>query len=94
MSQLFALFPGNQITRQKTPELAQAARATIERRLANGGGHTGWSRAWMINFWTRLGDSDKAYENLLALLRRSTLPNLFDNHPPLVPYRDTAAAAK
>ena len=82
MSQLFALFPGNQITRQKTPELAQAARATIERRLANGGGHTGWSRAWIINFWTRLGDSDKAYENLLALLRRSTLPNLFDNHPP------------
>jgi hypothetical protein len=82
MSQLFALFPGNLITRQKTPELAQAARATIERRLANGGGHTGWSRAWIINFWTRLGDGDKAYENLLALLRRSTLPNLFDNHPP------------
>jgi alpha-L-fucosidase 2 len=82
MSQLFALFPGNQITRRKTPELAQAARATIERRLANGGGHTGWSRAWIINFWTRLGDSDKAYENLLALFRKSTLPNLFDNHPP------------
>ena len=82
MSQLFALFPGNQITPQKTPELAKAARATIERRLANGGGHTGWSRAWIINFWTRLADRDKAYENLLALLRRSTLPNLFDNHPP------------
>jgi len=82
MSQLFALFPGNQITRQKTPELAKAARATIERRLANGGGHTGWSRAWIINFWTRLADSDQAYENLLALLRKSTLPNLFDNHPP------------
>jgi alpha-L-fucosidase 2 len=82
MSQLFALFPGNQITRQRTPELAQAARATIERRLAYGGGHTGWSRAWIINFWTRLADSDKAYENLLALFRKSTLPNLFDNHPP------------
>ena len=82
MSQLFALFPGDQITRQKTPELEKAARATIERRLANGGGHTGWSRAWIINFWTRLADSDKAYENLLALLRKSTLPNLFDNHPP------------
>ena len=82
MSQLFALFPGNQITRQKTPELAKAARATIERRLANGGGHTGWSRAWIINFWTRLADSGQAYENLLALLRKSTLPNLFDNHPP------------
>jgi alpha-L-fucosidase 2 len=82
MSQLFALFPGTQITRQKTPELAKAARATIERRLANGGGHTGWSRAWIINFWTRLADSDNAYDNLLALFRKSTLPNLFDNHPP------------
>jgi alpha-L-fucosidase 2 len=82
MSQLFALFPGNQITSHGTPELARAARATIERRLAHGGGHTGWSRAWIINFWTRLDDSDKAYDNLVALLRRSTLPNLFDNHPP------------
>jgi len=82
MSHLFALFPGDQITPFKTPELAKAARATIERRLANGGGHTGWSRAWIINFWTRLADGEKAYENLAALLGKSTLPNLFDNHPP------------
>jgi alpha-L-fucosidase 2 len=82
MSHLFALYPGNQITRQNTPDLVKAARTTIDRRLANGGGHTGWSRAWIINFWTRLADSGKAYENLLALLRNSTLPNLFDNHPP------------
>ena len=82
MSHLFALFPGDQITPEKTPDLAKAARATLDRRLANGGGHTGWSRAWIINFWTRLGDSGKAYENLVALLAKSTLPNLFDNHPP------------
>jgi alpha-L-fucosidase 2 len=82
MSQLFALFPGAQITPQHTPELARAARATIERRLAHGGGHTGWSRAWIINFWARLGDGEKAHENLIALLGKSTLPNLFDNHPP------------
>src|SRR6185369_12533158 len=82
MSHLFGLFPGDQITPEKTPELARAARATLDRRLANGGGHTGWSRAWIINFWTRLGDADKGYENLTALLAKSTLPNLFDNHPP------------
>jgi len=82
MSHLFALFPGDQIMPGKTPELAAAARATLDRRLANGGGHTGWSRAWIINFWTRLGDAGKGYENLVALLAKSTLPNLFDNHPP------------
>jgi len=82
ISHLFALFPGNQITRQETPELTRAARTTIERRLASGGGHTGWSRAWIICFWARLADGEKAYENLLELLRKSTLPNLFDNHPP------------
>ena len=65
-----------------TPELAKAARALLERRLANGGGGTGWSRAWIVNDWARLEDGEQAYENLLALLRQSTLPNLFDNHPP------------
>ncbi len=82
ISHLFALHPGNQITRRGTPDLAQAARVSLERRLAAGGGHTGWSRAWVINLWARLGDGERAYENLLALLRQSTLPNLFDNHPP------------
>ena len=82
VSQLFALHPGNQITPRGTPELAKAARATLERRLANGGGHTGWSRAWIINFWARLEDGDKAGENVQALLAKSTLPNMLDTHPP------------
>jgi alpha-L-fucosidase 2 len=76
------LHPGDQITTRGTPELARAARATIERRLAHGGGHTGWSRAWIINFWARLEDGEQAYENLQALLAKSTLPNLWDLHPP------------
>lgn len=82
MSHLFALHPGNQITVQQTPELAAACRTVIERRLAHGGGHTGWSRAWIINFWARLKDGDQANDHLLALLKKSTSPNLFDMHPP------------
>jgi alpha-L-fucosidase 2 len=82
MSQLFALHPGRQVTLRGTPEFAAAARKTIERRLANGGGHTGWSRAWIINFWARLEDGEQAWENVMALLRKSTLSNLFDTHPP------------
>jgi alpha-L-fucosidase 2 len=82
VSQLFALHPGDQITVRGTPELARAARATLERRLFHGGGHTGWSRAWIMNFWARLEDAEKAYENYQALLARSTLPNLWDLHPP------------
>ncbi|MNM16674.1 hypothetical protein D3C81_269250 [compost metagenome] len=82
ISQLFALYPGERFTPENTPELAAASRVTLERRLASGGGHTGWSRAWIINFWARLRDGDKALENIRALLDHSTLPNLFDNHPP------------
>ncbi len=82
VSHLFALHPGRQITRSGTPELAAAARKSLEARLAAGGGHTGWSRAWVINFWARLGDGEKAGENVQALLAKSTLPNLFDTHPP------------
>ena len=82
ISQLFALHPSDQITVHGTPQLARAARATIERRLANGGGHTGWSRAWIINFWARLQDGEQAHANYQALLAKSTLPNLWDLHPP------------
>ena len=82
VSHLFALQPGRQISVTGTPDLAAAARKSLEYRLAHGGGHTGWSRAWIINFWARLHDGDKAYENVAALLAKSTLPNLFDTHPP------------
>ena len=82
MSHLFGLHPGTQITPRGTPELAAAARKTLDARLAQGGGHTGWSRAWIINFFARLEDGAQAHEHLTALLAKSTLPNLFDNHPP------------
>lgn len=82
ISHLFALYPGDAFSLEHTPVLAKAARRTLERRLAHGGGHTGWSRAWIINFWARLGDPEQAYANVQALLQHSTLPNLFDNHPP------------
>jgi alpha-L-fucosidase 2 len=82
ISHLFALHPGTQIDPQRTPDLAAAARVALERRLAHGGGHAGWSRAWIINFWARLLDAEQAHANLQALLAKSTLPNLFDTHPP------------
>ncbi len=81
ISHLFGLHPAN-IINQQTPELFEAAKKTLERRLQNGGGHTGWSRAWIINFYARLQDGEKAYQHVLALLQKSTLKNLFDNHPP------------
>lgn len=82
MSHLFALHPAFQITPDETPELAIAARKTLERRLSFGGGHTGWSRAWLINFYARLWDGEESYKHLQLLFQKSTKPNLFDNHPP------------
>ena len=82
VSHLYALHPGNHITLRGSPALASAARNSLEYRLAHGGGHTGWSRAWLINFWARLEEGENAYENVRLLLQNSTLPNLFDSHPP------------
>ena len=69
------------ITKEETPNLYEAAEKTLIRRLEHGGGHTGWSRAWIILLWSRFLNGEKAYENLLELLKQSTFPNLFDNHP-------------
>ena len=82
ISHLWALHPAHQITPDGTPELCRAARTTLQRRLENGGGHTGWSRAWILNMYARLWEGEACYDNLLALLKKSTLPNLLDNHPP------------
>lgn len=82
ISQLFGLYPGTQIRYDKTPELIQAVHATLSRRLNHGGGHTGWSCAWIIHFYARLREGKLAYDMLEKLLCESTLDNLFDNCPP------------
>lgn len=82
ISQLWAVYPGSQIDPVRTPQLAQAASRVIAARLAHGGGHTGWSAAWLINLYARLHDPVQAYAMFQKLLKDSTLPNLFDNHPP------------
>lgn len=82
ISHLYGLYPAGQITVDGTPKLAAAARKTLEHRLANGGGHTGWSRAWIMNHYASLWDGETAYENIEKMLGLSTYPNLFDRHPP------------
>jgi len=82
ISHLYGLFPGNSISPFSTPDLAEAALKTLQRRLEHGGGHTGWSRAWIINFRSSLCQGNEALEDIYKLIEQSTLPNLFDNHPP------------
>jgi len=79
ISHLFALHPGNQINVHKQPTLLQAVRTTLN---ARGDGGTGWSQAWKINMWARALDGDRAHKVLGEQLQRSTLRNLWDNHPP------------
>lgn len=81
ISHLYGLYPSEQINKN-TPELFEGAKKTIERRLKYGGGHTGWSRAWIINFYARLFDGEEAYFHLLEFYKKSTFSNLFDSHPP------------
>ena len=82
ISHMWGLHPGSQMTPDDTPELADACRKSLAHRLAHGGGHTGWSAAWLTNIYARLHEPEKAYEMLLKLLRNSTQSNLFDSHPP------------
>ena len=93
VSHLYGLYPGSQISPSQTPELAEACKVTLNRR---GDEATGWSRAWKINFWARLGDGDRALKLFRSLLAPAayegcaaeycnaagTYPNMLCAHPP------------
>ena len=90
VSHLYGLHPANLISPLRTPELAEACRVTLNRR---GDEATGWSRAWKMNFWARLGDGNRAWKLFRSLLHPAvdpqtgahgsgTFPNLFCAHPP------------
>jgi len=89
ISHLYGLYPSNQISPYRTPELFNAARVTLASR---GDESTGWSMGWKVNFWARLLDGNHAYKLITDQLtpsiqpggrqRGGTYPNLFDAHPP------------
>ena len=83
-SHLYGLYPGDLFDPERTPELWQAARASLERRLAHEGGHTGWSRSWTACFYARFGEGDLAWEHLTHLILDFATDSLLDLHPPRV----------
>jgi alpha-L-fucosidase 2 len=79
LSHLYAMMPGQTITPRETPRHAAAARKSLERR---GDGGMGWSMAWKVGLWARLGEGDRALSLLERLITSSTLPSMLDNGPP------------
>jgi alpha-L-fucosidase 2 len=79
VSHLYGLYPGHVISLRGTPELAAAARRSLELRGDEG---TGWAKAWKAALWARLGDGNRAHTLLQGLIGGSTLPNMFDDCPP------------
>lgn len=75
LSHLWGVFPGNEICIVKTPTFAKAAAVSLNHR---GMGNVGWSLAWQVNLWARLGEADKSYAAYSALVSRNANPNLFD----------------
>jgi alpha-L-fucosidase 2 len=82
ISHVIGAYPGNRINLDEDPAMRDAVMKSIEGRLSKGGAGTGWSRAWTIGMFARLSDGPRAYENLHAILVKSTLDNLWDKHPP------------
>ncbi len=82
MSHLYAIYPGNTITKEGTPDWFAAVKKSTDYRLANGGAGTGWSRAWLINLSARLQEGVEVEKHVNLHLQKSIVPNLFDMHPP------------
>lgn len=81
VSHLYAVWPGNAINPDQTPELFEAARKSLDFRLRSGGGHTGWSRAWCANFKAMFGDGNGALEELKTQVAKQSSVSLLDLHP-------------
>jgi alpha-L-fucosidase 2 len=84
LSHLYGLYPGDGIDVELTPELARAARESLEYRLVHGGGGTGWSSAWAVCLWARLGNGQGAHDSVHQLLADHVAPNLLGLHPPRI----------
>lgn len=84
VSHLIGLFPGDMLSPDKTPDLWRAAEVSLERRLAAGGGHTGWSRAWTACLFARLGRAEEAWDHLNHLVTDFATDTLLDLHPPRI----------
>jgi alpha-L-fucosidase 2 len=79
LSHLYAMMPGQSITPRETPRFAAAVRKSLEMR---GDGGMGWSKAWKVGLWARLGEGDRALSMVEGLIKESTLPSMLDNGPP------------
>ncbi len=81
-SHLFAVYPGRQISVQRTPELAAAAMKSLDARGSVGDSRRSWTWAWRSALWARFGKGDRVAEMIRGLMTHNMLPNLFANHPP------------
>ena len=83
-SHLLGLYPGDLMGPERTPELWEAGKRSVARRMAHDGGHSGWSRAWSACFYARFGDGARAWEHAVHCLTTYATDSLLDLHPPLL----------
>ena len=84
LSHLYGAYPSDLFTNQKRPEQYRAAQKSLEFRLSKGGGHTGWSRAWVACLQSRFGNPEEFYRHYIALIRDFATVTLLDLHPPRI----------